>query len=441
MLLLRRKGKCFSIFAKHCMNKGFLMLAEKILTLFIKSSMKNILKLSAFDPNEYPDAVANKEYMLYIHVPFCDGFCPYCSFNKFLYQENLARKYFIDLRDEIHYYSEAGFNFNSMYFGGGTPTILMDELCKTIDYAKSLFNIRDVSCETNPNHLSVANIELLQSRIDRLSVGVQSFNDTLLKQMGRYMRFGSGEEVFQQIFQAAKLFPSLNVDMIYNLPNQTISGLKLDIQKIIDSGTHQVTFYPLMPARSTAESILNNISKIDHTHRYEFFKLLQQDISKAFIPTTAWTYNRSDRGMIDEYIVDYSDFIGTGSGSFSYLNGKLFVNTFSLKKYHSLVSNGNSAITKMLKFNKRQQMQYEFMKSLFGLKLNKNDFQKKFLTPVEFGLWDSMLFMTLAKAFDINNNEHITLTTKGRFLSTVMMQEFFSGINNVREQARLSTEY
>ena len=139
-------------------------------------------------------------YVLYAHVPFCERLCTYCSFNRFLYKEDWAREYFRHLRAEMHLVAGLGYDFASLYIGGGTPTILLDELAETIDLAKALFpGILEVSAETSPNHLSDEMVEILDGRVQRLSCGVQSFDDRLLRQMDRYGKYGTGEEVFERL--------------------------------------------------------------------------------------------------------------------------------------------------------------------------------------------------------------------------------------------------
>ena len=91
--------------------------------------------------------------MLYMHVPFCERLCPYCSFNRFPFAEDRARPYFANMRKEMLMLKDLGYDFDSVYIGGGTPTILLDELCDTIDLARETFSIKEVSSETNPNHL------------------------------------------------------------------------------------------------------------------------------------------------------------------------------------------------------------------------------------------------------------------------------------------------
>ncbi len=90
--------------------------------------------------------------MLYLHVPFCERLCPYCSFNRFPFAEDRAAPYFANLRKEMLMLKDLGYDFDSVYVGGGTPTIMIDELCDTIDLARETFSIKEVSSETNPNH-------------------------------------------------------------------------------------------------------------------------------------------------------------------------------------------------------------------------------------------------------------------------------------------------
>ena len=121
-----------------------------------------ILNLKPTQETRMPDPVPGQSYMLYMHVPFCERLCPYCSFNRFPFREEKARHYFQNLRKEMLMLKDLGYDFDSVYIGGGTPTILIDELCETIDQARDLFTINEVSSETNPNHLVPEYIEKLQ---------------------------------------------------------------------------------------------------------------------------------------------------------------------------------------------------------------------------------------------------------------------------------------
>ncbi|TLN14926.1 coproporphyrinogen III oxidase family protein [bacterium] len=398
---------------------------------------RKYLDLKPATMDRLPGPRPGRKYVLYAHVPFCESLCPYCSFNRFLHQEDRTRTYFKNLRDEMRIVAGLGYQFESLYFGGGTPTILVDELVKTIDLAKELFGIREVSCETNPNHLTPEILAQLKGRVDRLSVGVQSFNDPLLKQMSRLSKFGSGDEVLARIQNAVGILPSINVDMIFNFPSQTEEILREDIRKVITSGANQVTFYPLMSSPSVSFAMDRAIGKVDYSREPAYYKILHEELSSVYKPMSAWTYARKDTTMIDEYIVEYEEYVGIGSGSFSYLDGTLYVNTFSLSEYDRLVSSGRMGLSATRHFARHQQMQYRFMMELFDLKLNKNQFKKDFGVPIERSLWIEMLFMRLMKAFAKQNNDALLrISPRSSYLMVVMMREFFAGVNVLREQAR-----
>jgi menaquinone C8-methyltransferase len=412
------------------------LISQYILTPFLQVMTKRYLRFDALEIKSLPRPEAGIQYTLYLHIPFCESLCPYCSFNRFLLDEELAHAYFRRLREEMRMAHRLGYRFVSLYIGGGTPTILIDELAKTIDTARQLFPIDEVSCETNPNHLIPEVISELKSRVQRLSVGVQSFDDDLLKQMGRYHKFGSGDEILEKIRQAAPHFPSLNVDMIYNFPNQTEEILRRDIQMVINSGAQQTTFYPLMTSPSVDQSLKKTVGKVDYGREVRFYEILLEALGGEFSPMSAWTFLRSGTGMIDEYIVEQEEYVGLGSGAFSYLGGKLYVNTFSLKEYAKAIDAGRMSVSAGQKYGKREQMRYRFMMELFSLRFDRARFKRSFGVPVEQGLWIEMLFMFMVGAFSKRTSEAIYLTPRGKYLSVVLMREFFSGVNNVRDLAR-----
>lgn len=418
---------------------GARLLPAKVLTAVLRQITRRQLTLQPTQSTHLPGPQAGHEYVLYLHVPFCESLCPYCSFNRFLHQEDRTRSYFRNLRKEIQMAADLGYQFQSMYIGGGTPTIQIDELTETIDLAKRLFQMRDVSCETNPNHLTDQILGELQGRVDRLSVGVQSFDDDLLQQMSRYKKFGSGREILARIQHAAGRLPSLNADMIFNFPSQTEEVLRRDVEMVIESGADQTTFYPLMSSPSVAGALQKSVGGVDYNREAYYYQVLSEMLQPIYSPMSAWTFSRKADAMLDEYIVEYGEYVGLGSGSFSYLNGDLYVNTFSLKEYGDLISSGRMAVTQQRSFKKLQQMQYRFMMELFDLKLDKRHFREAFGLPIELGLWKEMAFMYLSGAFQSNPTESILrLNPASRYLMVVMMREFFAGVNLIRDQARLS---
>ena len=404
---------------------------------------------TAFKPTDevmMPAPEQGKRYMLYMHVPFCERLCPYCSFNRFPFSEERARPYFENMRKEMRMLKDLGYDFDSVYIGGGTPTIMIDELCDTIDQARELFNIQEVSSETNPNHLIPSYLDKLQGRVQRLSVGVQSFDDGLLKQMDRYDKYGCGQEILERIQDASPYFVSMNADMIFNFPAQTEDILINDIERVIESGCTQTTFYPLMASPSVERSLARTVGKVDYAREQKFYEIISELLTGGplhlFEHGSAWTFNKrntsaaGEDAMIDEYVVDYEEYPAIGSGGITYLGSNLYVNTFSVKDYNKCIEAGHMSIMGKTTFSKRDRMRYRFMMQLFGLRLDKRQFKKDFGCSVEVGLPVEMAFMKASGAFATDNADELTLTPKGRYLLVVMMRQFFIGVNNLRDQAR-----
>ncbi len=412
------------------------MLSERLLTAVMRRSSGTYLNLDAATNQPLPAPKEGRSYLLYVHIPFCERLCPYCSFNRFPFNQERATEYYKHLRDEMRSVAALGYDFESMYIGGGTPTVDIDELCATIDLAKELFSIKEVSSETNPNHLYPQWIEPLQGRVDRFSVGVQSFDDELLKQMDRYDKYGSAEQILERLKAIEGAFHSVNVDMIFNFPSQTPESLANDIETLKATGCNQTTFYPLMASPAVEESLKRTVGKVDYAREGRYYQMIVDGLSEKFSAASAWTFSRTGGGMIDEYIVDYEDYVGIGSGAFSFLDGAIFVNTFSLREYGERISNGLSGYTRHRKFSRGDLMRYRFLMGLFGLTLDKRKFEADFGVPIERGLALEMAFMRSAGAFKVDNSEILELTEKGRYLMVVMMREFFISVNSLRDQAR-----
>ena len=427
------------------------MLSERLISLAVRETSKNYLKVNPTTDTHVPGPKPGQKYMLYMHVPFCTKLCPYCSFNRFPFSEKRAVPYFESMRKEMRMLAELGYDFDSVYVGGGTPTVMIDELCSTIDLARELFSVKEVSSETNPNHLIEPILEKLEGRVQRLSVGVQSFDDGLLKQMDRYEKYGSADEIVERIKLATPYFTSMNADMIFNFPAQTEDMLIHDIERIVESGCTQTTFYPLMASPAVERQLLKTVGAVDYNREKRFYEIIDDLLTGGdrplFTHSSAWTYNRfdykddqgssgADSGMIDEYVVQYEEYPAIGSGGITYLNGRLYVNTFSLREYGQAIEEGRMSIMGRVDFNVHDRMRYRFLMQLFGLRLDKLQWERDFGMTVEYGLPAEMAFMKAAGAFATDTEEELTLTPKGRYLVVAMMRQFFIGVNNLRDQAR-----
>ena len=414
------------------------MFSERVISNVLSVLNRSYLATERCERDFLPEPMAGHGYVLYAHVPFCERLCTYCSFNRFLYKEDRARTYYEHLRTEMRLVAELGYDFASLYVGGGTPTILLDELARTIDLARELFpGIREVSAETSPNHLSPELVSILDGRVQRLSVGVQSFDDGLLMQMDRYGKYGTGQEVFERVASVAGKFPSFNVDMIFNFPSQTEEILRRDIELVKQIGANQTTFYPLMASPLRRKELAQTVGRIDFNKEARFYHLIADALAPDFVPASAWTFSRDKHVMIDEYIVDFPEYVGIGSGALSFLDGTVFGNTFSLGEYGVRIEQGRMAVTKSGKrYGRLARMRYRFVTDLFGLRLDKQRFREDFGVSVELALAVEIAFMTAVGGIDSHTTEEITLTRKGRYLLLVMMRETLAASNDARDKAR-----
>ncbi len=413
------------------------MLAERLLASAVKVTQGRFFADSPRPVTSLPGPESGTPYLLYAHVPFCERLCPYCSFNRFPFAEDRARTYFRSLREQMRMVAALGYDFASLYIGGGTPTILVDELCETIDLARELFGIKEVSTETNPNHLVPEVLDPLKDRVERMSVGVQSFDDGLLQQMDRYDKYGSGEEILERIQSVAGFFHSLNVDMIFNFPSQTEKVLRADVAAVKTSGCNQTTFYPLMASRAVANQLKKTVGMVDYDREARYYAILSEELADSFELSTAWTFSRTGGGMIDEYIVDYEQYVGIGSGAFSYLRGDLYLTTFSLRDYSAAIERGEMPVAVGSRESRRiDRMRYRFLMELFGLRLDKRRFERDFGVSVERGLWKELLFFRTFGGFATDTADELTLSPKGRYLAVVMQRSMFAHLNSVRDSAR-----
>ena len=242
----------------------------------------------------------------------------------------------------------------------------------------------------------------------------------------------------------------MNADMIFNFPAQTEDTLIHDIEMVVASGASQTTFYPLMASPSVQRSLAATVGKVDYNRERRFYEIIC-DLLLGDLPGgqpglfelgSAWTLNRRGTGaagedaMIDEYVVDYEEYPAIGSGGITYMGENLYVNTFSVREYNEAIEAGHMSMMGKTTFSLRDRMRYRFMMQLFGLRLDKRQFERDFGMSVERGLPVEMGFMRACGAFATDNADELTLTPKGRYLVVVMMRQFFIGVNNLRDQAR-----
>ena len=340
---------------------------------------------------------------------------------------------------------DLGYEPPSAYIGGGTPTILMDELERTIDYMRELFpTIKEVSSETNPPHLDRARLERLSHMVQRFSVGVQSFDNDLLKRMDRFHKYGSAEEIVERIQNVHDMFDTFNVDMIFNFPGQTPEMILHDIDVFKTTGANQITYYPLM-ASPGSEKLMETCfhGQVDYNLERDLYNTIfdtmtapVEDGGAGFYATDVYTFAKDREAMIDEYVVDYGEFVAAGCGGYSFLGDKIYNNDSSLAGYCQRVEAGHMSVATRIDMGRANEKRYRMGRELFGLRLDnrawRRDYGKyiQYDMPVEYG------FLAANGAFDKNNADELTLTRKGRYLVLVLMRQIFVGMNTERDRLR-----
>ncbi len=383
-----------------------------------------------------PRPMPGRRYLLYVHIPFCEYLCPFCSFHRVQFKARTANPYFDALRAEIVRYAELGFEFHEVYVGGGTPTVLPEQLLSTLRLVRELSPVGDISVETNPNHLNPPVVDALQAAgVTRLSVGVQSFDDTLLERMGRYQAYGSAAQIVERLARVRDVFPTLNVDLIFNLPEQTAASFATDLRILRDVVCPtQVSFYPLMATESTRERMRREMSIVEGDNEHTFYRMIADGLGPAYQANSAWCFSRGP-GMVDEYVVDQEDYVGAGSGAFGYVHGRLTANSFSLREYQARIAAGGLGVTRSRNLSRREQLRYHLLMRLFGLRLDKGITRERFGDDAYRQLWPEVMALKLAGAVRETSDE-LHLTDRGMYYWVVMMREFFTGVNRFREEMR-----
>jgi coproporphyrinogen III oxidase-like Fe-S oxidoreductase len=429
------------------------LIAETVLARVMRRKVAAILGFHERGHSEAspPEPDPGRAYLLYAHVPFCEALCPYCSFNRVRLEPDLARRYFRALRYELELYDERGWRFDALYVGGGTPTVLPAELEALMARVRELWPIRSVSVETNPNHLTPQTLDLLESAgVNRLSVGVQSFDDGILRSIGRYERYGSAAEIAGRLETARGRFDTLNVDLIFNYPGQSEEMFLRDLAEVRRLELDQVTFYPLMAARGVRRR-LRELGTVDPRQERRLYRLIRGELGRDYELSSAWCFSRrrepapgaEGTRMIDEYVVEHDQYAGLGSGSFGYARGVIYANTFAIPEYVERISRGELPVVASRTFSKAERVRYDFLMRLFGGELDLQELATRYGRGVRRLLWKELAFLRATGAVRPGGSGRSTLalTARGYYFWVILMREFFTGVNNFREQClTLQTE-
>jgi len=364
---------------------------------------------------------------LYIHIPFCDKICTYCDFRKEIASSDKKTKYIDALIKELNFYKDNFKSLKTIYIGGGTPSSLDLELLEKLFIAleavidtKSLI---EYSIETNPNDINKSFVSLISKyRINRVSMGVQTFNDIHLKLLNRTHKP-------KDVYKAVELLKNnnikkINIDMIFSIPTSNIDDLYNDLKHLQNLDITHISYYSL---------ILEEKTVLDYQIKQNKFSLLDEE-------TEALMYNivldkLNEQGFIQYEISnfqkneDYShhnltywtnkEYLGIGVGAHSLFNKQRLFNTNNLSKY----------ITNSLNLNfEKTSYPYEELKEvlMLGLRLTKgiNITSINELYNINIMELYPDLLKYIKEGLLVINDDYLSFTRKGLLLGNLVFEIF-----------------
>ena len=375
-----------------------------------------------------------KQLSIYIHVPFCKKKCLYCDFPSFSGCENIYEDYVNSLLKELaNSAMEYGeFEIATIFIGGGTPTVLPPkQLGKVLDTVLNKYNVRndaEITIEANPGTVNGKVFKELKSMcVNRLSFGVQAWQNSLLTTLGRI----HDNETFVRNFSEARDagFQNISCDLMFSLPNQTLSQWEETLEKIIRLNPEHISAYSLIIEDGTPfKEMLDRgmIQETDDALDREMYYLAKEMLKdKDYHPYEI--SNFAKQGFESQHNIVYwntQEYLGFGLGAHSYLRGQRFHNTYDIDQYIHAKGNIIHLREDFETLSKEEKME-EFM--FMGLRLTAGisleEFKKRFGMAVTDVFKDNVKYLINEKLLAIKEDRMI-LTDKGIDISNFVFEKF-----------------
>ncbi|MFE8696747.1 radical SAM family heme chaperone HemW [Cytobacillus sp. FJAT-53684] len=370
----------------------------------------------------------------YIHIPFCEHICHYCDFNKVFLKGQPVDEYLDSLAKEMELTLSTSptVHLDTIFIGGGTPTALneqqLEKLCHIIKEHLPYNQETEFTFEANPGDLSEEKLQILYNAgVNRISFGVQTFNEELLKRIGRVHR---AKDVFQSIESAKKTgFKNISIDLIYSLPGQTLADFKETLTTSFSLDIMHYSGYSLIIEPKTVFYNLMRKGKLPSPGEdveAEMYRILMEEMDKHGYKQYEIS-NFSKPGFESRHNLTYwnnESYYGFGAGAHGYVDGFRISNHGPLKKYMESINNGKMPILEKHKVTIEEQMEEEMflgLRKTAGVSIVR--FEEKFgQNPT--ALYKKEINELISREL-LNVTEHqIQLTKKGRFLGNEVFQSF-----------------
>ena len=375
------------------------------------------------------NTMQKKPTSAYVHIPFCTQICYYCDFSKVFIKNQPVDSYLEHLLQEFHSYDIQ--KLRTLYIGGGTPTalsapqleLLLDGLTKNLD----LLVLEELTIEANPGDLDADKIAILKnSAVNRVSLGVQTFDNKMLKKIGRSHL---EKDIYENI-DRLKLagFDNISIDLIYALPGQTMDQVKDNVAKAIALDIPHMSLYSLILENHTV--FMNRMRRGKLPLPKEELEADMFDYIIAELERAGFEHyeisNFSKQGFESRHNLMYWDnaeYYGIGAGASGYVNGVRYKNHGPIRHYLKAVEEGNARINEE-HLSLREQMEEEMF---LGLRkksgVSKSRFEEKFGTSFE-DLYGQVVRDLCHQGLLQVEGQQIRMTKKGLFLGDTVAERF-----------------
>lgn len=376
--------------------------------------------------------LAKNEIGIYVHIPFCKKKCDYCDFISYCNKDNLIEKYVEAMKKEIESQNIKP-EITTIYIGGGTPSYIDSKYIIQIMNKIKEKNVSpnaEITIEVNPGTVTMEKLEDYRScGINRISIGLQSTNDTLLKEIGRIHDF----KQFLETYKMAKKvgFKNINVDLMLGLPNQRIKDLKESLEQILKLKPKHISVYSLIVEDGTP--IANKIEKGELQLPDEELERNMYWFVKNTLELNGYKHyeisNFAKKGYESKHNLNcwnQKEYIGIGVAAHSYRDITRYSNTENIEEYIKNVNNEEFNKNKIIhEVQKEDDAKKEFMllglRKIDGIKIS--DFKNKFGdNPIY--LYRNELKKLVDEKLLIIDNNNIRLSNKGIDLANLVWEEF-----------------
>ena len=356
---------------------------------------------------------------VYIHIPFCKSKCKYCSFTSFVgINDGIKQGYMYSLLKEISE-NYRGEKLNTLYFGGGTPSLMPIDFLSKIIKKFNLNTDSEITLELNPDDVTEEYLKsLLVIGVNRLSIGSQTFNDEILKLIGRRHNSSQIEETVKLAQKSG--FKNINVDLIYGLPLQTKELLLFDLEKFLELDIQHISTYGLKIEDGSFFGKNPPKNLPDEDTQADFYELINEKLENQGFYRYEIS-NFAKKGFESKHNLNYwhnEEYYGFGVSAHGYVDGIRYSNFTEFEKYMqnpSLHEFGNFLTDKekleeeiFLGFRKREGIDTKRIKEKFSI-----DFEKQYQDVLE-----------KYKDYFIKSEKGYALNIKGVLISNVILAEF-----------------